>query len=117
MSLLKSLGNLKELKRTREENNALATQYPNLLAKLATMRTTLGNLQHDTELGISLLPLLVSSVDEWASSLNAKEELEGQEQLVQQLTAQNDVLAATVEPTLRSEIGRASCRERVCLYV
>lgn len=32
-----------ELQRTREEKDALATQYRNLLAKLTTMRTTLGN--------------------------------------------------------------------------
>ena len=37
-----------ELQRTREEKDALATQYRNLLAKLTTMRTTLGNkLQQD----------------------------------------------------------------------
>lgn len=37
-----------ELDRTREEKDALATQYRNLLAKLTTMRTTLGNkLQQD----------------------------------------------------------------------
>ncbi|PIL23079.1 hypothetical protein GSI_14387 [Ganoderma sinense ZZ0214-1] len=69
-----------ELQRTREEKDALATQYRNLLAKLTTMRTTLGNkLQQDAE------------------------ELDRQEQLVQQLTAQNDDLAATVE-TLQSEL-------------
>lgn len=33
----------RELERTREEKEALATQYRNLLAKLTTMRTTLGN--------------------------------------------------------------------------
>lgn len=32
-----------ELQRTRDEKDALATQYRNLLAKLTTMRTTLGN--------------------------------------------------------------------------
>lgn len=32
-----------ELERTKEEKEALATQYRNLLAKLTTMRTTLGN--------------------------------------------------------------------------
>ena len=37
-----------ELERTREEKETLATQYRNLLAKLTTMRTTLGNkLQQD----------------------------------------------------------------------
>ncbi|RPD61525.1 hypothetical protein L226DRAFT_471680 [Lentinus tigrinus ALCF2SS1-7] len=69
-----------ELQRTREEKDTLATQYRNLLAKLTTMRTTLGNkLKQDAE------------------------ELDRQEQLVQQLTAQNDDLAATVE-TLKSEL-------------
>ncbi|KAI1794366.1 hypothetical protein LXA43DRAFT_996757 [Ganoderma leucocontextum] len=69
-----------ELQRTREEKDALATQYRNLLAKLTTMRTTLGNkLKQDAE------------------------ELDRQEQLVQQLTVQNDDLADTVE-TLRSEL-------------
>lgn len=33
----------RELERTRDEKEALATQYRNLLAKLTTMRTTLGN--------------------------------------------------------------------------
>jgi hypothetical protein len=38
----------KELDRTREEKETLAGQYRNLLAKLTTMRTTLGNkLQQD----------------------------------------------------------------------
>ncbi len=32
-----------ELQRTREEKDTLATQYRTLLAKLTTMRTTLGN--------------------------------------------------------------------------
>ncbi|KAI0716887.1 hypothetical protein C8Q76DRAFT_617212 [Earliella scabrosa] len=69
-----------ELQRTREEKDTLATQYRNLLAKLTTMRTTLGNkLKQDAE------------------------ELDRQEQLVQQLTAQNEDLAATVE-TLKSEL-------------
>ena len=37
-----------ELQRTREEKDALAAQYRNLLAKLTTMRTSLGNkLQQD----------------------------------------------------------------------
>ncbi|KAH9852319.1 hypothetical protein C2E23DRAFT_731178 [Lenzites betulinus] len=70
----------RELQRTREEKDTLATQYRNLLAKLTTMRTTLGNkLKQDAE------------------------ELDRQEQLVQQLSAQNDDLAATVE-TLKSEL-------------
>jgi hypothetical protein len=33
----------RELERTREEKEALASQYRNLLAKLTAMRTTLGN--------------------------------------------------------------------------
>lgn len=33
----------RELERTRDEKEALASQYRNLLAKLTTMRTTLGN--------------------------------------------------------------------------
>ncbi|KAI0631327.1 hypothetical protein C8Q77DRAFT_200708 [Trametes polyzona] len=70
----------RELQRTREEKDTLATQYRNLLAKLTTMRTTLGNkLKQDAE------------------------ELDRQEQLVQQLTVQNEDLAATVE-TLKAEL-------------
>ncbi|KAI0821945.1 hypothetical protein BC628DRAFT_1393085 [Trametes gibbosa] len=70
----------RELQRTREEKDTLATQYRNLLAKLTTMRTTLGNkLKQDAE------------------------ELDRQEQLVQQLSAQNDDLSATVE-TLKEEL-------------
>ena len=33
----------RDLDRTREEKDSLAAQYRNLLAKLTTMRTTLGN--------------------------------------------------------------------------
>lgn len=33
----------RELERTKEEKDTLAAQYRNLLAKLQTMRTTLGN--------------------------------------------------------------------------
>ncbi|KAK0203695.1 hypothetical protein DFS33DRAFT_1261123 [Desarmillaria ectypa] len=70
----------RELERTREEKERLATQYRNLLAKLTQMRTTLGNkLKQDAE------------------------ELDRREQLVQQLTAQNDDLNSTVE-TLKEEL-------------
>ncbi|KAF8069173.1 hypothetical protein FPV67DRAFT_1607506 [Lyophyllum atratum] len=70
----------RELDRTREEKDTLATQYRNLLAKLTTMRTTLGNkLQQDAE------------------------ELDRREHLVQQLTAQNDDLSLTLE-TLKHEL-------------
>ncbi|EIW54941.1 uncharacterized protein TRAVEDRAFT_73976 [Trametes versicolor FP-101664 SS1] len=70
----------RELQRTREEKDTLATQYRNLLAKLTTMRTTLGNkLKQDAE------------------------ELDRQEQLVQQLTVQNEDFAVTVE-TLKAEL-------------
>ncbi|TFY67542.1 hypothetical protein EVJ58_g1566 [Rhodofomes roseus] len=70
----------RELERTKEEKDTLATQYRNLLSKLTTMRTTLGNkLKQDAE------------------------ELDRQNELVQQLSAQNEDLAATVE-TLKSEL-------------
>ncbi|KAI0783763.1 hypothetical protein C8Q75DRAFT_419351 [Abortiporus biennis] len=70
----------KELERTKEEKETLATQYRNLLSKLTTMRTTLGNkLKQDAE------------------------ELDRQEQVVQQLTAQNEDLVNTIE-TLKSEV-------------
>ncbi|KAI3605253.1 guanylate kinase [Moniliophthora roreri] len=70
----------RELERTREEKENLATQYRNLVAKLTTMRNTLGNkLKQDAE------------------------ELDRREQLVQQLTAQNEDLLATVE-TLKEEL-------------
>ncbi|KAH9478418.1 GRIP domain-containing protein [Psilocybe cubensis] len=70
----------RELDRTKEEKEKLATQYRNLLAKLTQMRTTLGNkLQQDAE------------------------ELDRREQLVQQLTAEKEDLTATVE-TLKQEL-------------
>ncbi|TFK38164.1 hypothetical protein BDQ12DRAFT_684071 [Crucibulum laeve] len=70
----------RELDRTRQEKDALASQYNNLLAKLTQMRTTLGNkLKQDAE------------------------ELDRQEQLLQQLTAQNEDLTSTVE-TLKEEL-------------
>ncbi|TFK48971.1 hypothetical protein OE88DRAFT_1757967 [Heliocybe sulcata] len=69
-----------ELERTKEEKEALAAQYRNLLGKLTTMRTTLQNkLKQDAE------------------------ELERREQLVQQLTVENEDLVSTVE-TLKSEL-------------
>ncbi|VDC00130.1 unnamed protein product [Peniophora sp. CBMAI 1063] len=70
----------KELQHAREEKENLATQYRNLLSKLTTMRTTLGNkLKQDAE------------------------ELDRREQLIQQLQAQNDDYEATVE-TLKAEV-------------
>ncbi|KAG6872702.1 hypothetical protein C0995_007370 [Termitomyces sp. Mi166 len=70
----------RELERTREEKDTLATQYRNLLAKLTTMRTTLGNkLQQDAE------------------------ELDRREHELQQLTAQNEDLTSTVD-TLKNEL-------------
>ncbi|KAJ7634718.1 hypothetical protein FB45DRAFT_743754 [Roridomyces roridus] len=73
-----------ELERTKEEKETLAAQYRNLLAKLTTMRTTLGNkLKQDAE------------------------ELDRREALVQQLTAQNEDLTATVE-MLKDEVYSAT---------
>lgn len=70
----------RELEQTREEKETLATQYRNLLAKLTQMRTTLGNkLKQDAE------------------------ELDRREQLIQQLTTQNEDLLSTVE-TLKQEL-------------
>ncbi|KAF8955315.1 hypothetical protein BDZ97DRAFT_1926913 [Flammula alnicola] len=70
----------RELDRTKEEKEKLATQYRNLLTKLTQMRTSLGNkLQQDAE------------------------ELDRREQLVQQLTAEKEDLTATVE-TLKTEL-------------
>ncbi|KAJ7064897.1 hypothetical protein C8F01DRAFT_779575 [Mycena amicta] len=74
----------RELERTREEKETLAAQYRNLLAKLTTMRTTLGNkLKQDAE------------------------ELDRREALVQQLQAQNDDLTSTVD-VLKEELISAS---------
>lgn len=43
----------RELQRTKEEKDTLATQYRNLLSKLTTMRTTLGNkLKQDAVRGL-----------------------------------------------------------------
>ena len=47
-----------ELQRTREEKDALATQYRNLLAKLTTMRTTLGNKLKQDAVRVCCPPLL-----------------------------------------------------------
>ncbi|EPT02100.1 hypothetical protein FOMPIDRAFT_1059377 [Fomitopsis schrenkii] len=70
----------RELERTKEEKDTLAAQYRNLLSKLTTMRTTLGNkLKQDAE------------------------ELDRQSELVQQLSTENDDLKTTVE-TLKSEL-------------
>lgn len=73
-----------ELARTREEKESLASQYRNLLAKLTTMRTTLGNkLKQDAE------------------------ELDRREQEIQSLSAQNEDLSGTVE-TLKEELISSS---------
>ncbi|KZT69193.1 hypothetical protein DAEQUDRAFT_757173 [Daedalea quercina L-15889] len=70
----------RELERTKEDKDKLATQYRNLLSKLTTMRTTLGNkLKQDAE------------------------ELDRQNELVQQLTVEKEDLAETIE-TLKSEL-------------
>lgn len=69
-----------ELERTRAEKETLAIQYRTLLAKLTTMRTTLGNkLKQDAE------------------------ELDRREQLLTQLQLRNDDLEGTVE-TLKDEL-------------
>ncbi|KAJ7792396.1 hypothetical protein B0H14DRAFT_2931307 [Mycena olivaceomarginata] len=79
----------RELERTREEKETLAAQYRNLLAKLTTMRTTLGNkLKQDAE------------------------ELDRREVLVQQLQAQNDDLTSTVEMLKEELISTSAEAER-----
>ncbi|KAJ7640888.1 hypothetical protein DFH06DRAFT_1000430 [Mycena polygramma] len=79
----------RELERTREEKETLAAQYRNLLAKLTTMRTTLGNkLKQDAE------------------------ELDRREVLVQQLQAQNDDLNSTVELLKEELISTSAEAER-----
>ncbi|KAJ7266912.1 hypothetical protein B0H12DRAFT_1200853 [Mycena haematopus] len=79
----------RELERTREEKETLAAQYRNLLAKLTTMRTTLGNkLKQDAE------------------------ELDRREVLVQQLQAQNDDLTSTVEMLKEELISSSAEAER-----
>ncbi|KAF7344534.1 Guanylate kinase [Mycena sanguinolenta] len=79
----------RELERTREEKETLAAQYRNLLAKLTTMRTTLGNkLKQDAE------------------------ELDRREVLVQQLQAQNDDLTSTVEMLKEELIASTAEAER-----
>ncbi|KAF8137419.1 hypothetical protein EV363DRAFT_1394964 [Boletus edulis] len=70
----------RQLVRERAEREDLATQYRNLLAKLTTMRTSLGNkLKQDAE------------------------ELDRRELSVQTLTAHNEDLSATIE-TLKAEL-------------
>ncbi|KAF8478315.1 hypothetical protein JB92DRAFT_3047338 [Gautieria morchelliformis] len=69
-----------ELLRTKQENETLTMKYSNLVAKLTTMRNTV------------------------ESKLKADaEELDRREQLVQQLTAQNEDLGSTIE-TLKDEL-------------
>ncbi|KIY64656.1 hypothetical protein CYLTODRAFT_358100 [Cylindrobasidium torrendii FP15055 ss-10] len=73
-----------ELKQVREEKDTLSQHYSTLVQKLTQMRTTLGNkLKQDAE------------------------ELDRREQSIQQLEAQNEDLATTVE-TLREELVHAS---------
>ncbi|EIW78319.1 hypothetical protein CONPUDRAFT_60673 [Coniophora puteana RWD-64-598 SS2] len=70
----------RDLDAEREAKKSLEAQYQNLVSKLTTMRTTLGNkLKQDAE------------------------ELDRREQLVQQLTAQNEDLATAVE-TMKTEL-------------
>ncbi|KAF8591360.1 hypothetical protein K439DRAFT_1644318 [Ramaria rubella] len=69
-----------ELERTKQDNETLTTKYNNLVSKLAAMRSSVeSKLKRDAE------------------------ELDRREQLVQQLTAQNEDLVSTVE-TLKDEL-------------
>ena len=45
-----------ELERTKEEKETLAAQYRNLLGKLTTMRTTLGNKLKQDAVRLTILP-------------------------------------------------------------
>ncbi|KAF8741172.1 GRIP-related Arf-binding domain, partial [Rhizoctonia solani] len=72
-----------ELEKTRAESDSWAEQYRTLLAKLTTMRTTLGNkLQQDAE------------------------ELDRREQHIMQLTTTNEDLSSTIE-TLKQELNNS----------
>ena len=53
-----------ELQRTKEEKDALAAQYRNLVSKLTTKRTTLGNkLKQDAVRSIYLVQFIFQSAD------------------------------------------------------
>ena len=52
----------RELERTREEKDTLAAQYRNLLAKLTTMRTTLGTKLKQDAVRSAPLPCLRSAL-------------------------------------------------------
>ena len=86
-----------ELERTREERDKYASQYRNLLTKLQNMRNTLGNkLKQDA----------VRNTPPPRSPTHAQppqEELDRREQLLAQLTTQNEDLLSTVE-ALQSEV-------------
>ncbi|KAJ1311845.1 hypothetical protein OPQ81_010306 [Rhizoctonia solani] len=72
-----------ELEKTRAESDSWAEQYRTLLAKLTTMRTTLGNkLQQDAE------------------------ELDRREQHIAQLTTANEDLSSTID-TLKQELNNS----------
>ncbi|CAE6344131.1 unnamed protein product [Rhizoctonia solani] len=72
-----------ELEKTKAESDSWAEQYRTLLAKLTTMRTTLGNkLQQDAE------------------------ELDRREQLIMQLNTTNEDLSSTIE-TLKQELNNS----------
>ena len=89
----------KELERTKQEKEALSTQYQNLVTRLNNMRTTLGNkLKQDAVSPLSRLTLCMALM-----LSGNQEELDRREQLIQQLTAQNDDLSASIS-TLQSEI-------------
>lgn len=88
-----------ELERTQRENETLTMKYNNLVAKLTTMRTSVESKLKRDAVGARRYLCL------WAAKrqLVSQEELDRQEQLVQQLTAQNEDLASTVE-TLKDEL-------------
>lgn len=87
----------KQLKEMREEKASLQTQHANLLTKVQAMRTTLGEkLKQD-----AVRHFLLSYLE--CHSHQVQEELDRQEQLIQQLTAQNDDLESTVD-TLKEEL-------------
>lgn len=52
----------RELERTKEEKETLATQYRNLLAKLTQMRTTLGNKLQQDAVGVPSVRVIIISL-------------------------------------------------------
>lgn len=91
-----------ELERTRADRDAWEEQYQGLLAKLTTMRNTVGDKLRQDAVGPGVI-FSVATKDMEADLLPRQDELDRREQEIADLRAANDDLSQTLE-TLKAEL-------------